>query len=159
MEKARKLDEALFLSMNLRKSPEVGTGFQNRQIDNKRVPQASASLEERKSRLLLCAPRTTFANSTQPCSGRKVRLHHPCGGLIVMVAAHILQHYLSKTNHGEVDLDKILPANSFLHTGRHRVSFPEGHSARVREGNVVGKDYRISTRTFLEIIPKSAHLD
>ncbi len=43
--------------------------------------------------------------------------------------------------------------NSVLYACGHRVSVSESDSARIRAEYVVGKEYRITTDTFLEMIP------
>jgi transitional endoplasmic reticulum ATPase len=155
MEKARKLDEAVIFIDEFEEI--AGSREQASRIDKsitneflKQVPL----LKARDSKtLLVCA--TNHIRELDSALLRPGRFDCiiPVGGLDSEGRRTIFQYYLSKTNHGEVDLDKIISAIPFFTPADIEYLFQKvTHHAFQREYEV-GKDYRISTRTFLEIIP------
>jgi SpoVK/Ycf46/Vps4 family AAA+-type ATPase len=155
MEKARSLDEAVIFIDEFEEI--AGSREQASRIDKsitneflKQVPL----LKRVDARLLLvCA--TNYIRDLDAALLRPGRFDCviPVGGLDDEGRRTVFEHYLSKTNRGEVDLDKILPAIPFFTPADIEYLFQKLTQHAFEREYLVGKDYKITTATFLEIIP------
>jgi transitional endoplasmic reticulum ATPase len=155
MEKARKLDEAVIFIDEFEEI--AGNREQASRIDksitNEFLKQVPLLKRQDAKILLVCA--TNHIRELDAALLRPGRFDCiiPVGGLDSEGRRTIFRHYLSKTNHGEVDPDKILPVIPFFTPADIEYLFQKVTQHAFEREYVVGKDYRISTRTFLEIIP------
>jgi transitional endoplasmic reticulum ATPase len=155
MEKARNLDEAVIFIDEFEEI--AGSREQASRVDKsitneflKQVPL----LKRRDAKILLvCA--TNYIRELDAALLRPGRFDCiiPVGGLDHNGRRTIFDHYLSKTNRGEVDLDKIIPAIPFFTPADIEYLFQKVTQHAFEQEYVVGKDYRITTDTFLEMIP------
>jgi transitional endoplasmic reticulum ATPase len=155
MEKARKLDEAvIFIDEfeELAGSREQASRV-DKSITNEFLKQVPLLKKQDARLLLVCA--TNHIRELDAALLRPGRFDCiiPVGGLDGEGRLTVFEYYLSKTNHGEVDLDKILSAIPFFTPADIEYLFQKVSQHAFEREYVVGKDYRISTRTFLEIIP------
>ena len=155
MEKARKLDEAVIFIDEFEEL--AGSRKQASRIDksitNEFLKQVPLLKRQGARILLVCA--TNHIRELDAALLRPGRFDCiiPVGGLDDEGRRTIFGHYLSKTNHGEVDLDKIVSAIPLFTPADIEYLFQKVTQHAFEREYVVGKDYRISTRTFLEIIP------
>lgn len=155
MEKARNLDEAVVFIDEFEEI--AGSREQASRIDKsitneflKQVPL----LKRGETRILLvCA--TNYIRDLDAALLRPGRFDCiiPVGGLDDEGRRTIFEHYLSKTNRGEVDLDTIMPAIPFFTPADIEYLFQKVTQHAFEREYVVGKDYKITTATFLDIIP------
>jgi transitional endoplasmic reticulum ATPase len=155
MEKARKLDEAvIFIDEfeELAGSREQASRI-DKSITNEFLKQVPLLKRQDARILLVCA--TNHIRELDVALLRPGRFDCiiPVGGLDDEGRRTIFSHYLSKTNHGVVDLDKIVSAIPFFTPADIEYLFQKVTQHAFEREYVVGKDYRVSTRTFLEIIP------
>lgn len=155
MEKARRLDEAVIFIDELEEL--AGRREQASRIDksitNEFLKQVPLLKKQDAKLLLVCA--TDHIRELDAALMRPGRFDCliPVGDLDREGRFTVFEHYLSKTSHGEVDLDKIVSAIPFFTPADIEYLFQKVTQHAFEREYVVGKDYRISTRTFLEIIP------
>jgi transitional endoplasmic reticulum ATPase len=155
MEKARKLDEAvIFIDEfeELAGSREQASRI-DKSITNEFLKQVPLLKRQDARILLVCATNHIRELDVALLRPGRFDLIIPVGGLDDEGRRTIFSHYLSTTNHGEVDLDKIVSAIPFFTPADIEYLFQKVTQHAFEREYVVGKDYRISTRTFLEIIP------
>ncbi|UCF57860.1 MAG: AAA family ATPase, partial [Deltaproteobacteria bacterium] len=66
----------------------------------------------------------------------------------------IFNHYLSNTNRGDVDVDKIVSMIALFTPADIEYLFQKVRQVAFEREYSKGKDYRVTTETFLEIIPE-----
>lgn len=155
MEKAGKLDEAvIFIDEfeELAGSREQASRI-DKSITNEFLKQVPLLKRQRARILLVCA--TNHIREMDAALLRPGRFDCiiPVGALDDESRRTIFGNYLSTTNHGEVDLDRIVAAIPLFTPADIEYLFQKVTQHAFEREYVVGKDYRISTRTFLEIIP------
>jgi len=78
----------------------------------------------------------------------------PVGGLNEDERGTILKYYLSKLNTGEVDLDRIIKMTSRFTPADMEYLFQQVAQFTFEQELVTKQDYRVTTDTIFEIIPK-----
>ncbi len=155
MEKARRLDEAvIFIDEfeELAGSREQASRI-DKSITNEFLKQVPLLKKQEAKLLLVCA--TNHIGELDAALLRPGRFDCviPVGGLDKEGRHRVFEHYLYKTNHGNVDVEAIVSAIPFFTPADIEYLFQKVTQHAFEREYVVGKDYRISTRTFLEIIP------
>ena len=123
-------------------------------ITNEFLKQVPLFRREKKKNLLVCA--TNYIGQLDAALIRPGRFDCiiPVGDLDRKSRGLIFRHFLANTNHGDVDVDRIVYELSFFTPADIEFLFQKvSHFAFEKEYNE-GKDYRITTDTFLEIIPE-----
>ncbi len=77
----------------------------------------------------------------------------PVGGLDDQGRRTIFEHYLSNTNRGYVDVDKIVSMIVLFTPADIEYLFQKVRQVAFEKECVKGEDYRVTTDTFLEVIP------
>jgi transitional endoplasmic reticulum ATPase len=126
----------------------------DKSITNEFLKQVPLLKKQNKKNLLICA--TNYIRQLDAALLRPGRFDCiiPVGGLDIQGRRTIFEHYLSNTNRGEVDVDKIVsmlslftPADvEYLFQKVRQVSFEREYE---KEGNS-----QVTTETFMEIIPE-----
>jgi transitional endoplasmic reticulum ATPase len=156
MEEARDLDEVV---MFIDEFEEIaGSREQASRVDKsitneflKQVPM----LKRQKGKILLaCA--TNYIRHLDAALLRPGRFDCiiPVGGLDAQGRRTIFEHYLAKTNRGEVDVDRIVPMIPLFTPADIEYLFQRVTQDAFELEYVRGEDYRLTTETFLEMIPK-----
>jgi SpoVK/Ycf46/Vps4 family AAA+-type ATPase len=155
MEKARNLEEAVIFIDEFEEI--AGSREQASRIDKsitneflKQVPLLKRSA--RKS-LLVCA--TNYIRELDTALLRPGRFDCiiPVGGLDEQGRKTIFMHYLSKTNRGDVDIDTIISMIPFFTPADIEYLFQKVTQFAFEKEYQVGKDYKICTDTFMELLP------
>lgn len=156
MEKAMNLDEAV---MFIDEFEEIaGSREQASRVDksitNEFLKQVPLFKRQAKKSLLVCA--TNYIRELDAALLRPGRFDCiiPVGGLDDQGRKTIFEHYLAKTNQGEVDVDKIVSMIPFFTPADIEYWFQKVTQYAFEQEYVVGKDYRLSTDTFLQMLPK-----
>jgi transitional endoplasmic reticulum ATPase len=154
MEKARNLEEAVIFIDEFEEI--AGSREQASRIDKsitneflKQVPLLKRSA--RKS-LLVCA--TNYIRELDTALLRPGRFDCiiPVGGLDEQGRKTIFMHYLSKTNRGDVDIDAIISMIPFFTPADIEYLFQKVTQFAFEKEYQVGKDYKICTDTFMELL-------
>lgn len=156
MEKAASLDEAVIFIDEFEEI--AGDRDQASRIDKsitneflKQVPL----LKRRAGKILLvCA--TNYIRDLDSALLRPGRFDCiiPVGGLDVQGRRTIFDYYLSKTNCGEVDVDRIVSMIPLFTPADIEYLFQKVTQIAFERELVLGADYRLTTEIFLEILPK-----
>ena len=127
----------------------------DKSITNEFLKQVPLLKKQNKKNLLICA--TNYIRQLDTALLRPGRFDCiiPVGGLDAQGRRTILEHYLLNTNRGEVNVDEIVslislftPADiEYLFQKVRQISFEREYEEE--EGN-----YRVTTETFLEMIPE-----
>jgi transitional endoplasmic reticulum ATPase len=155
MEKARNLDEAVIFIDEFEEiagSRDQASRIE-KSITNEFLKQVPLLKARNAKILLVCA--TNYIRELDAALLRPGRFDCiiPVGGLDEEGRRTIFEHYLSKTNRGDVELEQILPAIPFFTPADIEYLFQKVTQHAFEREYVVGKDYRITTNTFLKIIP------
>ena len=78
----------------------------------------------------------------------------PVGGLDDVSRRNIFEHYLAKTNKGDVDVGKIVTELSFFTPADIEYLFQKVTHFAFEKECIDGTNYSISTDTFLELLPE-----
>ncbi|HMK34574.1 MAG TPA: DUF4032 domain-containing protein [Desulfomonilaceae bacterium] len=154
MEKARNLDEAVIFIDEFEEI--AGSREQASRIDksitNEFLKQVPLLKRQDARILLVCA--TNYIRELDVALLRPGRFDCiiPVGGLDDEGRRTIFEYYLSKTNRGDVDLDKILPEIPFFTPADIEYLFQKVTQHSFEQEYVVGNDFRITTDTFMETI-------
>ncbi|MEW6531735.1 MAG: AAA family ATPase [Thermodesulfobacteriota bacterium] len=116
----------------------------------KQVPQLKKM--EKKS-LLVCA--TNYIRELDAALLRPGRFDciMPVGGLDDLSRRTIFEHYLARTNRGEVDVQRIIKKIPLFTPADIEYLFQRVRQHSFEREYARGKDYKVSTKTFLEMIP------
>jgi transitional endoplasmic reticulum ATPase len=155
MEKARNLEEVvLFIDEfeEIAASREVATRV-DRSITNELLKQIPLLKNQQNRVLLVCA--TNYIRQLDSALLRPGRFDCiiPLGGLDEEGRRTILEHYLSKVNAGEIDLNLVGKVTSrftaadieYLFQKIAQFSFEQEYGSK--------QDYRVTTDTFIQIVP------
>jgi transitional endoplasmic reticulum ATPase len=155
MEKLRRLDEAVVFIDEFEEI--AGSRDQASRVDKsitneflKQVPL----LQRQEGRILLvCA--TNYIRQLDSALLRPGRFDCiiPVGGLDDTTRRTIFEYYLSKTNHGEVDVDGIVSSIPMFTPAEIEFLFQKVTQTAFEREYTKGEDYRVSTETFLEALP------
>lgn len=156
LEKAGHLDEAVIFIDEFEEI--AGSRDQASRIDKsitneflKQVPL----LKRREGKILLiCA--TNYIHELDAALLRPGRFDCiiPVGGLDDQGRRTIFEHYLSKTNRGEVDVDRIISLIPFFTPADIEYLFQKVTQEAFERELAVGRDFRLDTGIFLDMIPK-----
>jgi len=156
MEKARELDEVV---MFIDEFEEIaGSRDQASRIDksitNEFLKQVPLLKREERKNLLVCA--TNYIRQLDAALLRPGRFDCiiPVGGLDDMGRKTIVEHYLSKTNRGEVDVDGIVSQIPLFTPADIEYLFQKVTQHAFERELVKGEDYRLDTDIFMQMIPK-----
>jgi len=157
-EEARNIDEVVVF---IDEFEEIAGNRDNasrmeKSITNEFIKQVPLFRREKKKNLLVCA--TNYIRQLDAALIRPGRFDCiiPVGDLDKKSRSLIFEHYLAKTNHGDVDVDKVAQELSFFTPADIEYLFNKvSHFAFEKEYNE-GKDFKVTTDTFFEII-KECH--
>jgi SpoVK/Ycf46/Vps4 family AAA+-type ATPase len=121
-------------------------------ITNEFLKQVPLFRRENKKNLLVCA--TNYIRQLDAALIRPGRFDCiiPVGDLDQKSRTLIFEHYLAKTNHGDVDIDKVVKELAFFTPADIEYLFNKvSHFGFEREYKE-GKDFKVTTETFMDII-------
>jgi SpoVK/Ycf46/Vps4 family AAA+-type ATPase len=125
-------------------------------ITNEFLKQVPLFRREKRKNLLVCA--TNYISQLDAALIRPGRFDCiiPVGDLDHKSRSLIFEHYLANTNHGEIDVEKVVKELSFFTPADIEYLFNKvSHFAFEKEYNA-GDDFHVTTDTFLEIM-KECH--
>jgi len=156
MERARELDEVV---MFIDEFEEIaGSRDQASRIDksitNEFLKQVPILKKEERQNLLVCA--TNYIRQLDAALLRPGRFDCiiPVGGLDNSGRKTVFEHYLSKTNRGEVDVDAIVSQIPLFTPADIEYLFQKVTQNAFELELVKGEDYRLDTEIFLQMIPQ-----
>ncbi len=154
MEKIRKLDEAVVF---IDEFEEIATSRDNasridKSITNEFLKQVPLLKRQDRKILLICA--TNYIRQLDAALLRPGRFDCviPVGGLDGQGRQTIFEYYLSGTNHGNVDVGKIVSLMPFFTPADIEYLFEKVRQEAFEREYVKGKNYQVTTETFLEMI-------
>lgn len=156
METARNLDDAILFIDEFEEI--AGSRDQASRIDksitNEFLKQVPLLKRQERKNLLVCA--TNFIRQLDSALLRPGRFDCviPVGGLDHEGRRTIFEHYLSDTNRGEVDVGKIVEMISRFTPADIEYLFQKVTQFAFEREHDEGKDYPVTTETFLEMIPE-----
>ncbi|MDY6950099.1 MAG: AAA family ATPase [Thermodesulfobacteriota bacterium] len=156
MEKARNLDEVVLFIDEFEEI--AGSRDQASRIDksitNEFLKQVPLLRHLKKRNLLVCA--TNYIRQLDPALLRPGRFDciMPVGELDGESRRIIFEHYLKGTNHGDVDLGRVVSEASFFTPADIEYLIQKVSQFAFEKESIEGKDYRITTETFLGLIPE-----
>lgn len=156
MEKARNLDEVvLFIDEfeEIAGSRDHASRI-DKSITNEFLKQVPLLKRQERKNLLVCA--TNYIRQLDAALLRPGRFDCiiPVGGLDDQGRRTIFEHYLSNTNRGNIDVDKIVSMIAFFTPADIEYLFQKVRQLAFEREYVEGDDYRVTTETFVEMIPK-----
>lgn len=155
MEKARNLDEAvIFIDEfeELAGSRDEGSRV-DKSITNEFLKQVPLLKNNPNRILLVCA--TNYIRKLDAALLRPGRFDCiiPVGGLDAPGRRTILEHYLSKLNTGEIDINEIVELTSRYTPADIEYLFRQVAQTAFEREYETGKDYRVTLDTFQKIMP------
>jgi SpoVK/Ycf46/Vps4 family AAA+-type ATPase len=154
MEKVRDLDEAVVF---IDEFEEIAANRENaslieKSITNEFLKQVPLLKKQEKRILLICA--TNHIRQLDSALLRPGRFDCiiPVGGLDEDSRRSILEHYLSQTNCGEVDLDRIIDMTLAFTPADIEYLFQMVRQVAFERELIQREDYRVTTETLLEMI-------
>jgi SpoVK/Ycf46/Vps4 family AAA+-type ATPase len=128
----------------------------DKSITNEFLKQVPLLRRSGKKNLLVCA--TNYIRQLDPALLRPGRFDcvMPIGQLDSQTRRTIFEYYLAKTNKGDVDVSRIVSELSFFTPADIEYLFQKVSHSTFEKECIDGKDYRISTDTFLELVPELA---
>ena len=155
MEKARKLDEAVIFIDEFEEIAESrdNASRMEKSVTNEFLKQVPLLKRQQANTLLVCA--TNYIRQLDAALLRPGRFDCviPVGGLDDDGRRTIFQYYLSKTNQGDVDVDKIISMIPLFTPADIEYLFQVVTQSAFERELVDGEDYRLTTDVFLETIP------
>ncbi len=154
MEKAMQLDGAVIFIDEFEEI--AGSREQASRVDksitNEFLKQVPLLKRQAKKSLLVCA--TNYIRELDSALLRPGRFDCiiPVGGLDDPGRKTIFEHYLRKTNQGKVDVDKIVSMIPFFTPADIEYLFQKVTQHAFEQEFIVGKDYKIGTEIFLEML-------
>jgi transitional endoplasmic reticulum ATPase len=156
MEQSRTLDEAVIFIDEFEEiaGSRDEASRVDKSITNEFLKQVPLLKEEGHHMLLVCA--TNYIRQLDAALLRPGRFDCiiPVGGLNEDERATILEHYLSKLNTGKVDLERLIKLTSSFTPADMEYLFQQVAQLAFEQELVTKQDYRVTTDTILEIIPK-----
>lgn len=121
-------------------------------ITNEFLKQVPLFRREKRKNLLVCA--TNYIGQLDAALIRPGRFDCiiPVGDLDKKSRALIFEHFLAKTNHGEVDVDRIADALTFFTPADIEYLFNKVSHHAFEKEYTGGEDFRVTTDTFFEIM-------
>jgi len=156
MEKARNLEEAvIFIDEfeEIASSRDAATRV-DKSITNEFLKQVPLLKNQRNKVLLVCA--TNYIRQLDAALLRPGRFDCiiPVGGLDEEGRRTILEHYLSRLNTDEIDLNLIVKMTSRFTPADIEYLFQQVAQFSFEQEYANKQDYRVSTDTFVQILPK-----
>jgi transitional endoplasmic reticulum ATPase len=156
MEKTRNLEEAvIFIDEfeEIASSRDIATRV-DKSITNEFLKQLPLLKNHGNNVLLVCA--TNYIRQLDAALLRPGRFDCiiPVGGLDEDGRRTILEHYMSRLNKGEIDLERIVKLTSRFTPADIEYLFQQVAQFAFEQEYVNKKDYRVTTDTFIQIIPK-----
>lgn len=156
MEKARSLDETvLFIDEfeEIASSRDTGDRI-DKSITNEFLKQIPLLKSQGNKILLVCA--TNYIRQLDAAMLRPGRFDCiiPVGGLDKEGRTTILEHYLSKLNTGQIDLDQLVQITSGFTPADIQYLFHQVAQYAFEQELATKEDYRVTAETFLQILPK-----
>ncbi len=156
MEKVRNLDEAVVF---IDEFEEIAGSRDNasridKSITNEFLKQIPLLKRQERKNLFVCA--TNYIRQLDAALLRPGRFDCiiPVGLLDGQTRRTILEHYLANTNRGDVDVDKIVSMIALFTPADIEYLFLKVRQMAFEREYVNGEDSRVTTETFLEMIPK-----
>lgn len=156
MEKVRTLDEAVifideFEELAARRDEADRL---DKSVTNEFLKQVPLLKSESRHLLLVCA--TNYIRQLDDALLRPGRFDCiiPVGGLNEDERSTILQHYLARVNAGEVDLHLLVKMTTRFTPADMEYLFQQVAQFAFEQELASGRDYKVTTATILEIIPK-----
>jgi transitional endoplasmic reticulum ATPase len=157
MEKARNLDEVvLFIDEFEEIAGRRDTADRiDKSITNEFLKQIPLLKDQGNRILLVCA--TNYIRQLDAAMLRPGRFDCiiPVGGLDRDGRSTILQHYLSKLNTGEIDLDQLVEMLSRFTPADIEYLFHQVAQFAFEQELAGQQDYRVTTETFVQMLPKA----
>jgi SpoVK/Ycf46/Vps4 family AAA+-type ATPase len=155
MEKSRNLDESIIFIDEFEEiagSRDEGTRV-DKSITNEFLKQVPLLKDNKNNILLVCA--TNYIRKLDAALLRPGRFDCiiPVGELDKSGRRTILEHYLSKLNTGEIDLDQIVEMTSGYTPADIEYLFYQVAQLAFEREYKNGQDYRVTIDTFLQIMP------
>lgn len=156
MEKARNLDETVLFIDEFEEI--AGSRDQASRVDksitNEFLKQVPLLKRHANRMLLVCA--TNYIRDLDAALLRPGRFDCiiPVGGLDHGGRKTIFEHYLSRTNHGDVDVDRLVSLMPFFTPADIEYLFQRVTQVAFEKELAMGRDYRLDTDLFLQRIPK-----
>jgi transitional endoplasmic reticulum ATPase len=155
MEKARHLEETVIFIDEFEEiaSSRDMAAMIDKSVTNEFLKQVPILKSRGNKVLLVCA--TNYIRHLDPAILRPGRFDCiiPVGGLDEEGRRTILKHYLSRINTGEIDLDKVVKTISQFTPADIEYLFQLVAQFAFEQEYVSRQDYRVTTDTFLQIIP------
>jgi len=156
MEKVRNLDEVIFF---IDEFEEIAGSRDHasridKSITNEFLKQVPLLKRQERKNLLICA--TNYIRQLDAALLRPGRFDCiiPVGGLDDQGRRTIFNHYLSSTNRGDVDVDKIISMIALFTPADIEYLFQKVKQVAFEREYIKGEDYPVTTETFLEMIPE-----
>ena len=155
IEKAGNLDEVVLFIDEFEEIAESRDHASriDKSITNEFLKQVPLLKRKERHNLLVCA--TNYIRQLDKALLRPGRFDCiiPVGGLDDQGRRTIFEYYLRDTNRGDVDVDRIIPMISLFTPADIEYLFQRVRQLAFEREYVKGEDYRVTTETFLEIIP------
>lgn len=156
MEKARNLDEAVIFIDEFEEiagSRDAASRI-DKSITNEFLKQVPLLKNQGNKVLLVCA--TNYIRQLDAALLRPGRFDCiiPVGGLDEEGRRTILQHYLSRLNTGDIDLDRIVKMTSGFTPADVEYLFQQVAQFAFEQEFGIRQDYQVTTDSFLQIVPK-----
>jgi transitional endoplasmic reticulum ATPase len=155
MERARNLDKAVLFIDEFEEIAESRDQASrvDKSITNEFLKQVSLFKKHGKKILLVCA--TNYIRQLDAALLRPGRFDCiiPVGVLEPQARKIVFQHYLSRTNRGEVDVEKIVSMIPLFTPADIEYLFQKVTQVVFEREYMLGSDYRVTTDIFTEIIP------
>jgi len=156
MEKVRNLDETVIFIDEFEEIAATRDHASriDKSITNEFLKQVPLLERQNKKILLVCA--TNYIRQVDAALLRPGRFDCiiPVGGLDNQGRQTIFEHYLSSTNRGDVDMERIISMMSLFTPADIEYLFQKVRQDAFEREYVKGEDYLVTTETFLEMIPK-----
>jgi len=156
MEKSRTLKEAVIFIDEFEEiaGSRDDASRVDKSITNEFLKQVPLFKNQANNILLICA--TNYIRQLDTALLRPGRFDCiiPVGALTEDERSSILEHYLSKLNTGEVDLNRIIKMTSRFTPADIEYLFQQVAQFAFENEHVTQQDYRVTTDTIFEIIPK-----
>jgi transitional endoplasmic reticulum ATPase len=156
MEKVRNLDEAVVFIDEFEEiaGSRDDASRIDKSITNEFLKQIPLLKRKERKNLFVCA--TNYIRQLDAALLRPGRFDCiiPVGQLDGQTRRTILEHYLAKTNRGDVDVDKIVSMIALFTPADIEYLFLKVRQMAFEREYVNGEDSRVTTETFLEMIPK-----
>jgi SpoVK/Ycf46/Vps4 family AAA+-type ATPase len=155
MEKARNLDEVVLFIDEFEEiaGSRDHASRMDKSITNEFLKQVPLLKREGRTNLLVCA--TNYIRQLDAALLRPGRFDCiiPVGGLDDQGRRTIFEHYLSNTNRGNVDVDKIVSMIALFTPADIEYLVQKVRQVAFEREYLKGEDYPVTTETFLEMIP------